>query len=229
MQGLRLGHYVIDRPLGVGGMAAVLLATDTQLDRKVALKILPPAVATDPDTLERFHHEARCAAKLDHENIARVFASGEDQGLHFIAFEYVEGLDLKSLLDSRGKLSPQEAIPLIYQACMGLEHAAAKGMVHRDIKPSNLVLMPGGKLKVIDMGLARNLDQSAESGMTRSGITLGTFDYLSPEQAIDPRAADARSDIYSLGCTLYHLLTGKPPVPEGSPALKLTHHQNIKY
>ena len=228
MQGLRLGHYVIDRPLGVGGMAAVLLATDTQLDRKVALKILPPAVATDPDTLERFHHEARCAAKLDHENIARVFASGEDQGLHFIAFEYVEGLDLKSLLDSRGKLSPHEAIPLIYQACLGLEHAASKGMVHRDIKPSNLVLMPGGKLKVIDMGLARNLDQSAESGMTRSGITLGTFDYLSPEQAIDPRAADARSDIYSLGCTLYHLLTGKPPVPEGSPALKLTHHQNIK-
>lgn len=228
MQGLCLGHYVIDRPLGVGGMAAVLLATDTQLDRKVALKILPPAVATDPDTLERFHHEARCAAKLDHENIARVFASGEDQGLHFIAFEYVEGLDLKSLIETRGKLEPREALPLIYQACLGLEHAATKGMVHRDIKPSNLVLMPGGKLKVIDMGLARNLDQSAESGMTRSGVTLGTFDYLSPEQAIDPRVADARSDIYSLGCTLYHLLTGKPPVPEGSPALKLTHHQNIK-
>lgn len=228
IQGLRLGHYIIEKPLGVGGMAAVLLAIDTHLDRPAALKILPPAVSGDKETLERFHKEAKSAAKLDHENIARIFASGEDQGLHFIAFEFVEGVDLKSLLQSRGRLPTHEAVQLAYQACLGLEHAAMKGMVHRDIKPSNLVLTPTGRLKIIDMGLARNLDQTGEEALTRSGVTLGTFDYLAPEQAIDPRLADARSDIYSLGCTLYHLLTGKPPVPEGSAALKLTHHQTIK-
>ena len=226
--GLKLGHYELIRQLGVGGMAAVLLARDTQLDRLVALKVLPPASALDRDTLDRFHQEAKSGAKLDHENIARVYSSGEDQGLHFLALEYIEGDTLKTLIDCKGKLSVLEALPYLYQAALGLDHAAAKGVVHRDIKPSNLLVTRQGKLKLVDLGLARSLDAPAEEALTRYGATLGTFDYLSPEQALDPRKADSRSDIYSLGCTLYHMLTGKSPVPDGTAAVKLAFHQQSK-
>jgi serine/threonine protein kinase len=123
--GLKLGHYELIRQLGIGGMAAVLLARDTQLDRLVALKVLPPENAKDRETLDRFHQEAKSGAKLDHENIARVYSSGQDQGLHFLALEYVEGETLKSLIDRLGKLSVQQALPYLHQAAKGLEHAAS--------------------------------------------------------------------------------------------------------
>src|SRR5262245_24424453 len=208
-------------------MAAVLRARDTQLDRIVALKILPPDMASDVENIRRFHQEARSAAKLDHENIARVFYCGEDQGLLFIAFEFVEGQNLRALLERRGHLPVTESIHYILQIATGLAHAAQRGVVHRDIKPSNIIVSPSGRAKLVDMGLARSLGPQADGHLTQSGVTLGTFDYISPEQALEPRDADVRSDIYSLGCTLYHILTGQPPVPEGTAAKKLHHHQHV--
>ncbi len=228
LRGRRLAHYELIEPIGVGGMAAVLRARDTQLDREVALKILPPETAADPENVRRFHQEARSAAKLDHETIARVFFCGEDQGLHFIAFEFVDGENLRTILEKRGRLPAAEAVTYVLQVAGGLAHAAGRGVVHRDIKPSNIIVSPGGRAKLVDMGLARSLEPTHDDGLTQSGVTLGTFDYISPEQALEPREADARSDIYSLGCTFYHALTGEPPVPEGTAARKLHHHHHVK-
>jgi serine/threonine protein kinase len=226
LRGRRLAHFELLEPVGVGGMAAVIRARDTQLDRTVALKVLPPEMAADPENVRRFHQEARSAAKLDHENIARVFYCGEDQQLHFIAFEFVEGENLRALMERRGRLPVPEALHYMLQIATGLAHAAARGVVHRDIKPSNIIITPNGRAKLVDMGLARMSETQTDEGLTHSGVTLGTFDYISPEQALEPRAADVRSDIYSLGCTFYHVLTGHPSVPEGTAAKKLHHHQH---
>lgn len=227
LRGRKLAHFELQEAVGVGGMAAVIRAQDTQLERRVALKILPPQMATDPESIKRFHQEARAAARLDHENIARVFFCGEDQGLHFIAFEFVEGENLRMILDRRGKLPVSEAIHYMLQVATGLAHASSRGVVHRDIKPSNIIVTPNGRAKLVDMGLARSLGPSGDNDLTQSGVTLGTFDYISPEQALEPRDADVRSDIYSLGCTFYHMLTGQPPVPEGTAAKKLHYHQHM--
>ena len=227
--GRQLGHYELHESVGMGGMAAVIRATDLDLGRTVALKILPPDMAADPENIERFKQEARAAAKLDHENVARVYYCGEDQGLHFIAFEFVEGENLRVMMEKRGGSLPvAESVHYLIQVTAGLSHAAWRGVVHRDIKPSNIIITPEGKAKIVDMGLARNLDTPIADGqLTRSGVTLGTFDYISPEQAIEPRLADCRSDIYSLGCTFYHILTGRTVVPEGTAAKKLNSHQYI--
>ncbi|QVL32920.1 serine/threonine protein kinase [Telmatocola sphagniphila] len=226
----QLGPYQLIETVGTGGMAAVVRALDTSLHRTVALKILPPEMAQDSEHLERFRQEARAAAKLDNDNIARVYSIGEDQGLNFIAFEFVEGENLRQRMSRvGGRLSIAEAVPLMMQVAAGLSHAASRGVVHRDIKPSNILITPEGKAKIVDMGLARSMDNLAfDGGITQSGITLGTFDYISPEQAIDPRRTDIRSDIYSLGCTFYHAITGRPPVPEGTATQKLQFHQNTE-
>src|SRR5262245_13769685 len=225
LQGQRLGHFELLGIIGSGGMARVIQARDLELGRTVALKILPPEMAADPENIARFKQEARSAARLDHENIARVYFCGEDQGLHFIAFEYVEGDDLRTLLEKNGPLAPGLAVKYMLQVATGLAHAADRGVTHRDIKPSNILITPEGRAKIVDMGLARTA--GVHGSVTQSGVTLGTFDYISPEQALEPRAADVRSDIYSLGCTFYHLLTGVAPVPDGTAAKKLHHHQNI--
>lgn len=227
LQGRHLAHFELCDAIGVGGMAAVIRARDTQLDRDVALKILPPDIAADPENVLRFHQEARAAAKLNHENVASVFYYGEDQGLHFIAFEYVEGENVRSIIERRGRLPVGEAVRYVLQIANGLAHSSARGVVHRDVKPSNIIITATGQAKLVDMGLARQQDLHAEEALTHSGVTLGTFDYISPEQAIEPREVDVRSDIYSLGCTFYHMLTGRPPVPEGTAAKKLHHHQHI--
>ncbi|OAI40000.1 hypothetical protein AYO40_00905 [Planctomycetaceae bacterium SCGC AG-212-D15] len=229
LRGRRLAHFDLVEPIGVGGMAAVIRAQDTQLDRPVALKILPPDMASDPENIRRFQQEARAAAKLDHENIARVYFCGDDQGLHFIAFEFVEGENLRLILERRGRLPVPEAVHYMLQIASGLTHAAERGVVHRDIKPSNIIVGPTGRAKLVDMGLARSLQPVGvgDIELTQSGVTLGTFDYISPEQALEPRSADGRSDIYSMGCTFYQALTGQPPVPEGTAAKKLHHHQHI--
>lgn len=227
LRGKKLAHFELLAPIGVGGMAAVIRARDTQLDRIVALKILPPQQTRDIESVRRFHQEARSAARLDHENIARVFFCGEDQGLHFIAFEFVEGDNLRMIMDRRGRLPVDEAIHYMLQIAAGMAHAAARAVVHRDVKPSNIIITLSGRAKLVDMGLARSLGPHSEEDVTQSGVTLGTFDYISPEQALEPRDADCRSDIYSLGCTFYHMLTGQPPVPEGTAAKKLHHHQHV--
>jgi serine/threonine protein kinase len=226
--GRKLGHFELIEAIGAGGMAAVLKARDLELGRIVALKILPPESALDPENVTRFKQEARAAAKLDHDNVARVYFCGEDQALHFIAFEFVEGITLRQTIDWRGPLSTSDAVRYMIQVAAGLAHASERGVVHRDIKPSNILITPDGKAKIVDMGLARHLEsQSVNGGVTQSGVTLGTFDYISPEQALDPRQADVRSDIYSLGCTFYHALTGRPPVPEGTAAKKLHAHHHV--
>ncbi|MGE3805104.1 MAG: protein kinase [Gemmataceae bacterium] len=227
LRGRRLAHFELIEPIGVGGMAAVIRAMDTHLGRCVALKILPPELASDPENIKRFEQEARAAARLDHENIARAYFCGQDQGLHFIAFEFVEGENLRMILERRGLLPVPEAINYMLQIATGLAHAAERGVVHRDIKPSNIIIGPNGRAKLVDMGLARSLEPLAGDNLTQSGVTLGTFDYISPEQALEPHSADCRSDIYSLGCTFYQLLTGHAAVPEGTYAKKLHHHQHV--
>jgi serine/threonine-protein kinase len=225
LAGEMLGHFRLDDYVAVGGMGAVFRATDLRLDRSVALKILPPDQAKDPEIVQRFQDEARAAARLDHENIARAYFVGEDRGLHFIAFEFVEGVNIREVIGQCGALPPHEVVNYALQIAGALVHAASRGVVHRDIKPSNIIITMAGRAKLVDMGLARNFERRHDGGPTQSNITLGTFDYIAPEQARDPRSADARSDIYSLGCTLFHMLTGRPPYPEGTLLQKLLKHQ----
>jgi serine/threonine-protein kinase len=224
--GAQLGHFTIVKRIRTGGMGAVFQALDTRLNRIVALKVLPPLPSRDPSAVLRFRKEAQAAAQLNHENIARVYYIGEDQGLHFIAFEFVHGTNLRDLITERGQLLVEDALNYTLQVASALGHTSAQGVVHRDIKPSNIIITPAGRAKLVDLGLARNEARTeGEPDLTVAGTTLGTFDYISPEQARDPRTADIRSDIYSLGCTLYHLLTAEPPYPQGTMLQKLLQHQ----
>jgi serine/threonine-protein kinase len=223
--GERIDSFVLEEPIGVGGMGAVFRARDLRLDRHVALKLLPPEQAGDAEVVQRFYQEGRAAAQLDHENIARVYTIGHDAGFHFIAFEYIEGTTIRQRVERNGPLPVSESINYTLQIAGALVHAAERGVVHRDIKPSNIIVTPQGRAKLVDMGLARRFERGSDDGLTQSGMTLGTFDYISPEQARDPRDVDVRSDLYSLGCTLFHMLTGRPPFPEGTVLQKLIQHQ----
>jgi serine/threonine protein kinase len=223
--GQRLDHFLLEELIGGGGMGAVFRAHDEQLDRTVAIKVIP-FVGDDPDLQRRFRNEAQSAAKLDHPRIARVFDAGIYDEWHYIVFEYIEGTNIRDLVTSSGVLSIDEAVFYTSQLADALQHAADRGIVHRDIKPSNVLIGDAGKIKLVDMGLARSDNIDLSEDMTASGVTLGTFDYISPEQAHDPRDADFRSDIYSLGCTLYFMLTGSPPYPGGTMLQKLLSHGN---
>ncbi|MCA8989330.1 MAG: serine/threonine protein kinase, partial [Planctomycetaceae bacterium] len=220
----QLGRYQIQRKLGSGGMGAVYLALDKNLNRLVALKILPPDKAENPILLKRFEAEAQAAAQLTHDNIVRVYESGEAEGLHYIAMEYVEGTDVQRLIKKRNRIPIRRSTEIIKQVALALDHAASASIVHRDIKPSNLLITQAGVVKLTDLGLARVIDDSEETSITRAGTTVGTVDYMSPEQARSSKAADIRSDLYSLGCTWYHMVTGSPPYPEGSVTNKLHAH-----
>jgi serine/threonine-protein kinase len=223
--GVRLAHFEIRQRLGAGGMGAVFLATDLELARDVALKILHPGPSSDSSLVARFRNEARACARLNHDNIARVFYTGSQDGFYFIAYEFAGGRTLRDLISERGRLSAGETVNLAIQITLALNHIASAGIVHRDIKPSNIMVTEAGRVKVVDLGLARRDSEDSIGEITAAGTTLGTFDYIAPEQARDPRNADVRSDIYSLGCTMYHMLTGQPPYPEGTALQKLLDHQ----
>jgi eukaryotic-like serine/threonine-protein kinase len=221
-----LGH------LGTGGMSNVYLAEHSKMQRLVAIKHLPPNRVNDSSYLERFYLEARAAAKLDHKNIVRAYDIDHDQenkkDNHFLIMEYVEGRDLQTLVKEVGPLDYDTAADYIRQAADGLEHAHNAGLIHRDIKPANLLVDQRGLVKVLDMGLARWEDDTKTASLTiaHEENVLGTADYLAPEQARDSHSVDKRADIYSLGCTLYFLLTGHAPFPEGSLAQRIQKHLN---
>lgn len=226
LEGERLGHFELREFIGGGGMGAVFRAIDTMLNRTVAVKVLATEQSSDEETIRRFKNEAQSAARLDHENIARVYYVGEDRGVHYIVFEHIEGINIRDLVAQQGPLPFADAISFTLQVAAALDHASQRDVVHRDIKPSNILTTHRGRAKLVDMGLARlHQVEHTDNDLTASGVTLGTFDYISPEQARDPRTADVRSDLYSLGCTLYFMLTGRPPFPEGTVLQKLLQHQ----
>jgi serine/threonine protein kinase len=211
--GFQLGAYRIVRRLGQGGMGSVFLAEHIRMERLVALKTLAPDMTRDPQALKRFHREVKAAAKLSHPNIVTAYDADEAQGLQMLIMEYVEGTDLSVRVKRDGTMSVQDAIHSLLQAARGLEFAHSKGVVHRDIKPANLLMDQAGIVKVLDMGLARigEVEESATAGLTTAGTIMGTAEFMAPEQALDTRTAGAPADIYSLGCTLYYLLTGYAP------------------
>jgi uncharacterized protein (TIGR03067 family) len=231
-------RYRVVELLGVGGMGAVFKAEHRLMGRPVALKVINSELTGKPEVVERFRREVQAAARLDHPNIVRAHDADQAGETHFLVMECVEGITLARLVREQGPLPVGLACEYIRQAALGLQHAAEHDMVHRDVKPHNLMVTADGRVKILDFGLARiaremtppepeasaSVAGATGSSVTAAGVVLGTAEYIAPEQIADPHAADIRSDIYSLGCTLYFLLTGQPPFPEGTVMQKLMAH-----
>jgi len=229
---LVLGQYVILSLLGQGGMGKVFKARHRLMKRIVALKVINPALLQDARAIQRFHREIEAVGRLTHPNIVAAFDADYVGNTHFLVMEYVEGIDLSRLVKEHGPLPPGVACDFARQAALGLQHAHEQGMVHRDIKPHNLLVSRGPApalapvVKILDMGLAR-LHAGDVDGMTNTGAVMGTPDYIAPEQASDSHTVDIRADLYSLGCTLYLLLTGEPPFPGGTALDKVFKHKYV--
>jgi serine/threonine protein kinase len=222
------GKYRVLERLGTGGMASVFLCEHLVMRRHVALKILPVAMASDPEIVGRFHRESRAVAQLKHPNIVGAHDVDVFGKVHFLVTEYVDGGDLEVIVRKNGPLDPLQAAHYIKQAAAGLQHAHEAGMVHRDIKPGNLLLDRNGTVKLLDLGLALIFKDGVEDGLSQGGDgkrMLGTLDYLAPEQAVDSHGVDIRADIYSLGATFYFLLAGRAVFEGASVAQKLAWHQ----
>ncbi len=230
-KGLVLDEYVILEKIASGGMGKVYKAEHRRMKRLVAVKVLPSSAMESPDAVRRFYREVQAAAQLSHPNIVTAYDARESEGVHYLAMELVEGRDLGRIVKHHGPLSVAWAVDYVIQAARGLEYAHSRGVVHRDVKPGNLLLDTRGTVKILDMGLARLRRQGLEgrdpsaAELTDSDRVMGTIDYMSPEQAEETHQADHRSDVYSLGCTLYRLLTGNPPYTGTSPMKRLLAHR----
>jgi putative intracellular protease/amidase/predicted Ser/Thr protein kinase len=229
-------RYRVIEQIGMGGMGAVYKAEHRLMRRIVALKVVHPRLLSNPSAVERFEREVHLAAKLSHPNIVVSYDADEAGGLHFLAMEYVEGETLDVRIDREGPASVKQACGWIEQAALGLEHARERGMAHRDIKPANLMITPEGEVRILDFGLSRIVKERVSpsettsspvtnGSETRTDMILGTPDYVAPEQIVESSCADIRSDIYSLGCSLYFLLTGKSPFHHRNISGKLSAHQ----
>ena len=225
LEGTRLKHFEVVRQLGRGGMGAVYYGNDTSLERPVAIKVLAPEFANDADVVARFEREARAQARLRHPNVAQIYFIGEDRGVHFFVMEYLEGPGLDSLLARSEPLPWAQALEYAIAAARGLRAASAQGFVHRDVKPSNLMLDREAGIKILDFGLVKSMH--GDSQLTRDGAIIGSPLYMSPEQGRGG-VVDLRSDIYSLGCALYHMLCGQPPFSGPSPVGVISMHVTDK-
>ena len=229
-KGLVVGNYVVLDKIGSGGMGHVYKAQHKRMRRIVALKVLPSAVSRDKEAVQRFQREVMAVAQLNHPNIVTAYDADDADSVSFLVMEYVDGVDFSKLVHSRGTLTVGKTLSHIIQAARGLQYVHEQGLVHRDIKPANLLLDKSGTVKVLDMGLARferEFDEGTAAGsLTHSGQVMGTLDYMAPEQAMSTHHADARADVYSLGCTLWYLLTGKSVYGGETLAARILAHRD---
>jgi serine/threonine-protein kinase len=220
---VQIGSYRLVGQLGSGGMSSVFRAVHIESGHEVALKILPRSLAKNPILLQRFLREAKSAEALEHPNIVAIFDWGVEDGHYYLVLEFVPGGDLHDRVRDQGPMPTAEAIRVMRGVAEALHYEASKGLIHRDIKPANILLKMDGAPKLADLGLALQVEEEDEQ-ITRDGTTVGTVDYMAPEQARDSRATSVRSDIYSLGCTFYHVLTGIAPFAGGLVPEKLRKH-----
>ncbi len=230
-KGLLIGDYLVMDKLGQGGMGVVFKARHRPTGHVVAMKVLPPSFGRDREAVQRFRREVEIASRLDHPNLVAALDASEVQGVHFLTMEYISGYDLDRLVTDGGPLPVELALHCTIHAARGLAAAHAQGIIHRDVKPANVMLDDKGSVRVLDLGLARVVEAgnliggSPIGSLTQSGAYMGTVDFMAPEQADDPRKVDHRADIYSLGCTLYFLLTGRPPFLGDTVLKRLMAHQ----
>ena len=225
---LFLGNYTLLDKIGAGGMGQVFKAEHRRMKRLVAIKMLPRSLTRDAAAVARFEREVEAAAKLEHPNIVTAYDADQAGDVHFLVMQYVEGSDLAAIVKKSGPLPVPQAINYILQAARGLDYAHKHGVIHRDIKPANLLLSSEGTVKILDMGLARLSgpgDAATQAELTGTGSIMGTVDFMAPEQALSTKHADARADIYSLGCTLYYLLTGQPTYDGETLMAKMLAHR----
>src|SRR5512143_68747 len=221
LTGSRFGDYEILEALGTGGMGKVYRAMDVTLERVVALKTLAASLSADSGYVHRFLKEARAAARLNHPNIVQIYNFGRVDATYYLAMEFVDGRSLGSYV-KEGRFTESEAVRIVRQVCRALAVAHAEGLVHRDVKPDNIMLTRRGEVKIVDLGIAKRVDE--DQSITQTGQSIGTPHYISPEQIRGQKDIDARADIYSLGATLYHLVTGHTPFQGSSGPLVMSMH-----
>ncbi len=223
ISGFFIDKYILLSLLGRGGMGRVFLAKDVRLNRTVALKLLSQERMNNPRAIARFRREAKVGAQLQQENLVRVYDEGESAGVLYLVMEHIDGKNIAQVIGELGQIPWPTAARLTRQVALGLEHARLKGLIHRDVNPGNILLTKDGTAKLTDLGLA--IDLNDLDNVTRDGATVGTFDYVSPEQAKNSRSVDTRADLYSLGCTIFHMIAGRVPFPMASLPEKLYAHQ----